>query len=110
VWVQCSAPGCGAVCQMDRREYFGQVDARRQADPRLESLPTAPPLTCPTCGKETAWRAVKCQTCGHVFPYGVRTSKEFDYADRCPKCGTSKIEQDRKAAETLLQQTDGVQR
>jgi len=97
VWVQCRASDCGAAYEMEKKDYFMQVEEERRANPRLENLPTAPPVTCQKCGRETAIRAVKCEKCGHLFPYGLRQGKQFDYADRCPRCGYSELEQSRKA-------------
>ena len=96
VWMQCNAPDCEAVYQTDKRSYFMQVEGRRSADSRLENLSMAPPVTCQDCGKVMARRAVKCEKCTHLFPYGFRKGKQFDYADRCPMCGYSDLEQSRK--------------
>jgi predicted RNA-binding Zn-ribbon protein involved in translation (DUF1610 family) len=96
-WMQCNARDCGAAYEMEKKEYFMQVEQRRRTNPRLENLPTAPPITCQKCGKETAWRAVKCEKCGCLFLYGLRQGKQFDYADRCPTCGHSELERSRNA-------------
>jgi predicted Zn-ribbon and HTH transcriptional regulator len=98
LWIKCTNPACGAAYSMDKKAYFQQVEEKKQSNPVLVMLPTAPPLTCTQCGKDTAFRAVKCEKCGHVFRYGSRKGKSFDFADRCPECGYSKIEADRKAA------------
>ena len=77
VWIQCRAPDCGAAYEMEKKDYFMQVEEERRANPRLENLPTAPPVTCQKCGRETAIRAVKCEKCGHLFPYGLRFYRRY---------------------------------
>ena len=51
------------------------------------------PLTCPKCGEESAYSAIKCKKCNIVF-YPDLTTK--GYPDRCPECGYSDIEEERK--------------
>lgn len=94
LWVQCGASDCKAAYQIDKRDYFRQVEAIKQADPRAENRAMAPPIACRECQKHTAMRAVKCERCEHLFLYGQRRGKRFDYADRCPQCDYSKLEQD----------------
>ncbi len=93
-WVKCME--CEALCQMDEKDYYRQIQEKKRANPDLTMLPMDPPLACKECGKEAAFRAVKCEKCGHVFFYGAR--KEIDHADRCPKCSFSKNEEGRRAA------------
>jgi len=98
LWIKCTNPACGASYALDQKEYFRRIEEKKRANPALVMLPTAPPLTCRQCGKETAFRAVKCEKCGNIFLYGARKGKSFDFADRCPQCGYSKIEEGRRAA------------
>jgi len=98
IWVKCNNPECGAVYQRDKKDYFKQVEEKKRTNPALAMLPTAPPITCRECGKESAIRAVKCEKCGHVFFYGAHKGKKFDFSDRCPKCSFSKIEEGRRTA------------
>jgi ssDNA-binding Zn-finger/Zn-ribbon topoisomerase 1 len=95
IWMQCAAKGCASVYQMPKREYYLGVEESRQKDPRREGLPAAPSLACAACEKPVARRAVKCDQCDHLFPYGLRQGRQFDYADRCPKCDYSAVEKGR---------------
>jgi len=52
------------------------------------------PMTCPECGEEDFWLAIKCQKCGEVF---FRGQTGGDFADECPKCGYSKIRERKEA-------------
>jgi len=89
-WVKCVNSECGHMWQMDRKDYFQYL--RQHQDPM--SL-AAPAIVCPTCSRESGYRAEKCQNCGLVF---VRGGIPHDFADRCPQCGRSKTEDDRKAS------------
>jgi uncharacterized membrane protein YvbJ len=52
-----------------------------------------PALVCQKCGKESAFRSVKCEKCGNIFLWG----NPNDFNDRCPKFGYSEEEAKRKA-------------
>jgi hypothetical protein len=50
-----------------------------------------PPYKCKYCGKKTAYRAVRCDNCGEVFPYVVREvatehGLEEVAISECPEC------------------------
>jgi hypothetical protein len=89
-WVKCVGSECEQMWQMDRKDYFQYL--REHQDPM--SL-AAPAIVCPTCSKESGYRAEKCANCALVF---VRGGIPHDFADRCPQCGRSKTEDDRKAS------------
>jgi len=90
IWVKCNNPNCKAEYQMSEKEYFkGQQE-------RINPLSrNTPALTCEKCGKDSLYRAEKCENpaCGAVF---FRNSVPNDFPDRCPKCGQSKTEEIRK--------------
>ncbi len=50
-----------------------------------------PPLECPSCHKNAAFAAQKCDKCGTVF--FANPDAYGDYQDRCPKCRYSKMEE-----------------
>ena len=87
VWLMCTNPSCQAKYEIPKKTYFEFVENNRSGT-------LIPGMECEKCGQAKAYRAVKCEKCGHVFLYGA---KGFDFADRCPKCHYSKMEQDRKA-------------
>jgi ribosomal protein L40E len=89
-WLKCTAEGCGHEWQMDRRDYFEYLEEHQ--DPNKMA---APGVVCPKCGGETGYRAEKCEKCGHIF---MRGTAPHDFADRCPECGHSKTEEERKEA------------
>jgi hypothetical protein len=91
IWVKCNNPNCKAEYQMEKRAYHQQMEEKLQGKVALQ----APPLVCKQCGKESLYRAVKCEKCGLVFFY---ESVPNDFADRCPECGYSKKEEQRKEA------------
>ncbi len=95
MWVKCNNPDCGEAYQIDKKDYFLQIEERMRAHPM--SL-RAPPLVCEKCGQESVFRAEKCEKCGKVF---FSDSVPNDFPDRCPECGYSKTEADRKALEKL---------
>lgn len=88
ILVKCNNADCGAVYEMPKRDYYKYIEER--ADPMMRS---APALVCKECGEPSVYRAVKCEECGHVFFYG----NPNDFNDRCPECGYSKMEAERKA-------------
>jgi len=90
-WVKCNNPKCKAEYQMDKKDYYEQIEEKMRANPMAM---VTPPLTCKECGEQSVLRAVKCEKCGHVFFYGADPT---DFADRCPKCGHSKTKADREA-------------
>lgn len=91
IWVKCSNPDCGEEYEMDKAEYFGQVDEAVRANPGVDP---PLPIVCKKCGKESLYQAVKCAKCRKIFFYG---GKPGDYPDRC-ECGYSQIEENRRKA------------
>ena len=91
-WVKCNNPACGAEYEMGKRKYYEDVEEKARANPLA---PTAPPLTCQKCGKNSIYHAIKCENCGNVFIEGISGASEL--SDRCPKCKHSAIEDSRKA-------------
>lgn len=52
------------------------------------------PYKCKYCGKKTAYRAVRCDNCGQIFPYNVQEvptefgpEPEQTGTTECPACG-----------------------
>jgi len=95
IWVKCSNEDCGAEYQMDKKEYFDSIEELVRQNPL--SMQT-PPLVCEKCGKESIYRAEKCENpkCGIIFFRGAAGRGEF--ADKCPECGYSRSEELRKQA------------
>jgi hypothetical protein len=91
-WVMCNNPKCKATYQIDKVDYHTEIREKIRANPT--SMMQTPPLTCKKCGENSVYRAFKCPKCEHMFFYG----KTGDFDDRCPKCGFSKMEDDRKKA------------
>jgi predicted RNA-binding Zn-ribbon protein involved in translation (DUF1610 family) len=88
MWVKCVNENCGAEYQVDKADYFKFVEQNAVGT-------TTPAMKCKECGEESIYRAVKCEKCGHVFLRGLVRG---DFADRCPKCSHSTIEESRKRA------------
>jgi hypothetical protein len=90
IWVKCKNSDCKAAYQMSKRAYFKYI--QENIEPMAM---VAPPLVCEKCAKKSIYRAEKCvnQDCGIVF---LRGSVPNDFADRCPACGNSSIEEQRK--------------
>ena len=93
-WVKCENPDCKISYEMAMRDYYQLVDTKM----RGKGNRGMPPIACKKCGKESLFRAVKCEKCQAVFFY-VFGSVE-DYADRCPGCGFSKLEEASKKSPT----------
>ena len=75
---------------MDLKEYHTFI--QKNAD-SSSFLP--PPITCKKCGEPSVYRAEKCAKCGAIFERGTVPA---DFADRCPKCGYSQTEVNRREA------------
>jgi len=88
-WMLCNNPDCGHAVEMNLKEYF------QWSEDQYYSTGSVPGYVCPECGEESCFRAVKCNGCGEIFYF---KSVPGTYKDKCPKCGYSQIEQDRKAA------------
>ena len=86
MWVKCNNPDCGAEYQIDTKDYLMYIQEH------MKGMST-PPLVCKECGKKSVYKAVKCGKCGLIFFSGTVSE---DIADRCPECGFSKTEDDRK--------------
>jgi len=91
VWLKCANESCGATFDIDKAEYYKKLDEYMAENP-MTSI--APAFECPQCGQQSAYEAVKCK-CGNIF---FPQQKGSDFADRCPKCKYSQIEEDRKVA------------
>jgi hypothetical protein len=89
IWIKCNNPACGHEFQTDERGYLKFVKEKM-----LPALMTVPPMTCPKCSQESAYRAIKCEKCGKVF-FPNTVQGKFD--DICPGCGLSKLEERRKS-------------
>jgi hypothetical protein len=89
-WVKCNNPSCNAEYEMGEKQYYKAMEERFNPMAR-----TTPALTCETCSKDSAFRAVKCvnSACGVIF---FRDSVPNDFFDRCPKCKQSETEEIRK--------------
>ena len=88
---KCNNPDCGEAYQIDKKDYFLQIEERIKIN--TMSLQT-PPLVCEKCGQESVFRAEKCEKCGKIFFSGAVPN---DFPDRCPECGCSKTEAVREA-------------
>ena len=92
-WVKCSNTDCGISYEMSLQDYYRLVDKKQ----REAGIGSVLPIACKKCGKESIFEAVKCEKCQAVF-FFVFGNVE-DYADRCPECGFSKSEDERKKAQ-----------
>jgi predicted Zn-ribbon and HTH transcriptional regulator len=86
-WLKCINPSCNAAYEMSEQEYFKRV----QESDSTSMGPT--PIHCEKCGKNTAYRAEKCEKCGLVF---IRARVSPALGDKCPGCGYSKSEATKK--------------
>lgn len=82
MWVKCSNPDCNSEYQMDEKDFYEAKNQNRGA-----------PLVCKDCEEESIYRAEKCNGCGMVF---FRGAVRGELADKCPECGYSQMEEDRK--------------
>ncbi len=88
-WVMCNNQKCGETYQIDKRDYFEQIQEKMQANPLSNKTP---PLICQKCKEPSAYKAIKCEKCGKTFFEGASN----DFPDRCPSCKYSKTEAIRK--------------
>ena len=89
-WLKCTNPDCGAEYTMDKKKYFEWHQVHYSV-----SSAAGTGMACKECGEETAYEAIKCEKCGHVFFKGAAGA---DFIDTCPECDYSKIEDERKQA------------
>jgi len=84
-WVKCNNPACKAEYEIGLNTYYEEVKKRMK-----------PVITCQKCGKESVYRAFKCQNpdCGFIFIEG--SSGANDFSDRCPKCKHSSALESRR--------------
>jgi hypothetical protein len=92
IWVKCNNPDCGATYEIDKKDYFLELERKATENPAA-AMSGNEAITCKECGQESCFRAVKCEKCGNIFFYG----RSATYADKCPECGYSKTEAERKA-------------
>lgn len=92
IWVKCRNPQCEAEYQINKKEYYEYIDEERSKNP---SVLATPPMICKECGMKEVFEATKCEKCGLIFETGLKAD---DFRDRCPKCGYSTIEVERKKA------------
>jgi len=57
IGVKCNNPDCSEAYQIDKKDYFLQIEERIRI--HTMSLQT-PPLVCEKCGRESVFRAEKC--------------------------------------------------
>jgi len=88
----CVNEACNAEYEMTRDEFREQMKAK---GPGAMMMPGMGPqaFTCIDCGEESAFMAMKCPSCSFVFIQDFGSSD--DYADRCPECDYSAIEERR---------------
>ena len=85
----CVNPDCGHVFEMTTEERR-QIMRERG---RMIRRGGPPAFTCPKCGEESAYAAMKCSKCSTVF---IADYTSQDFPDRCPECGYSAIEEKRQ--------------
>jgi hypothetical protein len=92
IWVKCQNDKCNAEYQMDKADFYKTEEDLRYT---RTNQPGYIPLTCQKCGKETIYRAYKCDKCGTVF-FEAAGGDQY-YPDLCPKCHYSKMKEIRDA-------------
>lgn len=88
IWVKCGKADCGAEYQIDNKDYWEYIEEHR--NPMSLSIPA---LVCRDCESKSVFRAVKCEKCGLIFFHGTVRG---NFADTCPECGFSRMEEQRK--------------
>ena len=87
----CVNPECGHIFELTREERQQQMREKGRAR-MMRGGPRA--FTCPECGEDSAYQAIRCPKCDTVF---ISDYQSGDFTDRCPECGYSAIEEKRKA-------------
>jgi len=87
IWMKCVNIRCNAAFETNLREY-------RDFQKEHIEEETTPGAICQSCGKPSAFKAIKCPKCENVFIGGE--SGRADFADRCPKCKYSEREEAQK--------------
>ena len=90
VQMLCVNEECAYAYELEREEY--QEEARKNMTGMMMGPMMGPPaLTCPECGQQSAYSAIKCEQCQAVFVRGEAGDQRFP--DRCPECDYSKTEE-----------------
>ena len=90
----CVNPDCGHIFELTREERREQMLTKGRQAMRRRGGPQA--FICPQCGEESAYQANKCSKCNTVF---IADYTSGDFADRCPECSYSAIEERRATKE-----------
>ena len=92
----CVNPDCNAEFTITNKDYDEQLKAIAENMPEMGMGMGMGmvALTCPQCGQQSAYLAIKCSKCQYVFlPNEAGAGK---YPDTCPECGYSEYEQKNK--------------
>ncbi len=87
IWMLCENPDCEAAYEVTEEEFLELMRSKGRPGLRMISQLA---FRCKKCGQETAYRGMKCPKCGALF---IKEDVMGDYADRCPECGYSAIEE-----------------
>lgn len=92
IWMLCDNPDCEAAYEVTPEEFAELMKSKGPITlgPGVMSRLT---FLCKECAQETAYRGMECPKCGVLF---VKEPVVGDYADRCPECGYSAIEEIRR--------------
>lgn len=92
IQIRCTNPDCGKdyeITQDELKEMVRSIRAEMPADtPRAMFREIV--FGCKFCGEQSAYVARRCPKCDHIF---LPDFSRKDYADRCPECGTSRLEE-----------------
>jgi len=83
VWMKCTNPDCNAEYEVSWKEY----QAKERSTPYTMMGSMA--IRCDKCGKNSVYRAEKCEKCGLVF---VKKPAPPGFTYVCPGCGYKKPE------------------
>jgi len=88
LWVLCTNKACKASYEMGKKQYYTEVEEKAKESTGMMMMPL---LTCQKCNQDRVTEAIKCENeeCGEIF---IKGAARDTYADKCPKCGHSKIE------------------
>jgi DNA-directed RNA polymerase subunit M/transcription elongation factor TFIIS len=89
IFLLCRNSSCKAFFETNKYAYYKFGEDYVKAN--LGS--SVPLFKCEKCGQESCVEGVKCAKCGQIFEMRW---KRGAFADQCPKCGYSKIKEERE--------------
>jgi ssDNA-binding Zn-finger/Zn-ribbon topoisomerase 1 len=96
-YLLCANPKCAKSLEMSDKEYTKFIESQGTQGMMMNPMMMGPMVfQCKFCNQKTMVMATKCEKCKNIFIQNMMAGQNGDYADRCPKCKYSAMEQEYK--------------